>query len=121
MPSVTVTVDSLVPAGLELDLFVTVTDFYGYVTDTPIHENSLRLMNCGASIMARPSIGAWITYGLGTENSVLPAFVSLSSGADSGSRSPTTPSGKNKVTAIKIAPRKNNQYSGNATVTATAV
>ncbi len=29
---------SLVPAGLELDLFVTVTDFHGYVTDTPIHD-----------------------------------------------------------------------------------
>ena len=29
---------SLVPAGLELDLFVTVTDFYGYTTDTPIHD-----------------------------------------------------------------------------------
>lgn len=29
---------SLVPAGLELDLFVTVTDFYGYITDTPIHD-----------------------------------------------------------------------------------
>jgi len=29
---------SLVPAGLQLDLFVTMTDFYGYVTDTPIHD-----------------------------------------------------------------------------------
>ncbi|MCC6912333.1 MAG: patatin-like protein [Rhodospirillaceae bacterium] len=29
---------SLVPAGLQLDLFVTVTDFRGYVTDTPIHN-----------------------------------------------------------------------------------
>jgi patatin-related protein len=29
---------SLLPAGLELDLFVTVTDFYGYITDTPIHD-----------------------------------------------------------------------------------
>jgi hypothetical protein len=46
-------------------------------TDTPIHENSLRLMNCGASIMARPSIGAWLTYGLGTENQNLPGFVVL--------------------------------------------
>src|SRR5436190_6919738 len=46
-------------------------------TDTPIHENSLRLMNCGASIMARPSIGAWVTYGLGTENQNLPGFVVL--------------------------------------------
>ena len=46
-------------------------------TDTPVHENSLRLMNCGASIMARPSIGSWITYGLGTENRDLPGFVVL--------------------------------------------
>ena len=29
---------SLIPAGLQLDLFVTMTDFYGYVTDTPIHD-----------------------------------------------------------------------------------
>src|SRR5690606_33994409 len=29
---------SLLPSGLQLDLFVTVTDFYGYVTDTPIHD-----------------------------------------------------------------------------------
>jgi patatin-related protein len=29
---------SLVPAGLQLDLFVTVTDFHGYVTATPIHD-----------------------------------------------------------------------------------
>jgi len=29
---------SLVPSGLQLDLFVTVTDFHGYVTDTPIHD-----------------------------------------------------------------------------------
>jgi len=46
-------------------------------SDTPIHENSLRLMNCGASIMARPSIGSWITYGLGSENRNLPGFVVL--------------------------------------------
>ncbi|MCA0200318.1 MAG: patatin-like protein [Proteobacteria bacterium] len=29
---------SLIPSGLQLDLFVTVTDFRGYVTDTPIHN-----------------------------------------------------------------------------------
>ncbi len=46
-------------------------------TDVPIHESSLRMMNCGASIMARPSIGAWVTYGLGTENQNLPGFVVL--------------------------------------------
>ncbi len=46
-------------------------------SDSPIHENCLRLLNCGASIMARPSIGSWITYGLGTENQNLPGFVVL--------------------------------------------
>ena len=46
-------------------------------SDSPIHENCLRLMNCGASIMARPSIGSWITYGLGSENHNLPGFVVL--------------------------------------------
>lgn len=29
---------SLIPAGLSLDLFVTMTDFYGYITDTKIHD-----------------------------------------------------------------------------------
>ena len=46
-------------------------------TETPIHENSLRMMNCGDSRMARPSVGAWLTYGLGTENQNLPGFVVL--------------------------------------------
>ncbi len=46
-------------------------------SDSPVHENCLRLLHCGASIMARPSIGAWITYGLGTENENLPGFVVL--------------------------------------------
>ncbi|QDU93104.1 DUF1501 domain-containing protein [Lignipirellula cremea] len=46
-------------------------------TDAPIHENSLRLMNCGAAAMSRPSIGSWVTYGLGTENQNLPGFVVL--------------------------------------------
>ncbi len=46
-------------------------------SDSPIHENCLRLLNCGASNMARPSIGSWITYGLGSENRNLPGFVVL--------------------------------------------
>ena len=46
----------------------------------PNHEPSLMLMNCGDSIQARPSIGAWLTYGLGSENENLPAFVSMCPG-----------------------------------------
>ena len=32
-------------------------------------------MHCGSWTFARPSIGSWITYGLGTENQELPGFV----------------------------------------------
>ncbi len=46
----------------------------------PNHEPSLMLMNCGDGLMPRPSMGAWITYGLGTENQNLPAFVVLCPG-----------------------------------------
>jgi hypothetical protein len=45
--------------------------------DVPNHEPSLMLMNCGEARLPRPSLGAWVTYGLGTENQNLPGFVSL--------------------------------------------
>ncbi len=45
--------------------------------DVPNHEPSLMLMNCGDAIQPRPSLGSWITYGLGAENQNLPAFVAM--------------------------------------------
>ena len=48
--------------------------------NTPNHEQSMRLMNCGDERLSRPSMGAWVTYGLGTENSNLPGFVVLCPG-----------------------------------------
>ncbi len=45
--------------------------------DTPNHEPSLLLMNCGEARLVRPSFGSWVTYGLGTENQNLPGFVSM--------------------------------------------
>jgi arylsulfatase A-like enzyme len=45
--------------------------------DVPNHEPSLMLMNCGDASLPRPSVGSWLTYGLGTENQNLPAFVVL--------------------------------------------
>jgi hypothetical protein len=48
--------------------------------DVPNHEPSLMLMNCGEGRLPRPSIGSWVTYGLGSENDNLPAFVSLCPG-----------------------------------------
>ena len=46
----------------------------------PNHEPSLMLMNCGDSVLSRPSVGSWITYGLGTENQNLPSFIAMCPG-----------------------------------------
>src|SRR5437667_11467538 len=48
--------------------------------NTPNHEQSMRLMNCGDERLSRPSYGAWITYGLGSENQNLPGFIALCPG-----------------------------------------
>ena len=48
--------------------------------NTPNHEQSMRLMNCGDERLSRPSMGAWITYGLGTENQNLPGFIAMCPG-----------------------------------------
>ena len=48
--------------------------------DVPNHEPSFLLMNTGESRLVRPSMGSWITYGLGTENENLPAYISLCPG-----------------------------------------
>jgi hypothetical protein len=41
------------------------------------HEPSLYLMQSGRTIPGRPSLGAWVVYGLGSENRNLPAYVVL--------------------------------------------
>src|SRR6478672_7528410 len=48
--------------------------------DVPNHEPSLLLMNCGEARLIRPSVGSWVTYGLGTENQNLPGFVTMCPG-----------------------------------------
>jgi len=49
-------------------------------TDRPNHEPSLFRMNCGSPLPGHPSMGSWVTYGLGTENQNLPGFVVLCPG-----------------------------------------
>ncbi|HYL74391.1 MAG TPA: DUF1501 domain-containing protein [Bryobacteraceae bacterium] len=46
-------------------------------TDIPNHEPAMLMMNTGHSQVGRPSMGSWLTYGLGTENKNLPGFVVL--------------------------------------------
>ena len=48
--------------------------------DVPNHEPSLMLMNCGDARLDRPSMGSWLTYGLGSDNQNLPGFVVMCPG-----------------------------------------
>ena len=48
--------------------------------DVPNHEPSLLLMNCGEARVPRPSLGSWVTYGLGAENQNLPGFIAMCPG-----------------------------------------
>ena len=47
----------------------------GCYSDSVTHPESVYLMNTGSILMGKPSLGAWATYGLGTENQNMPAFV----------------------------------------------
>ncbi len=51
------------------------------VTDIPNHGPSVLMMNTGNSRFGLPSMGSWITYGLGTENQNLPGFIVLAPNA----------------------------------------
>ena len=47
------------------------------VGELPLHGQSNLLLHTGRSMGQAPSLGAWISYGLGTENANLPAYVLL--------------------------------------------
>jgi hypothetical protein len=49
----------------------------GMHADTGNHAQSFHQLHTGDRLRKRPSLGAWISYGLGTENQNLPGFVSL--------------------------------------------
>jgi hypothetical protein len=50
------------------------------VTDDPNHPGGCLLMNTGERVFSRPSLGAWVTYGLGSENENLPGFMAIGPG-----------------------------------------
>jgi hypothetical protein len=64
-------------AGQHIDDLCIIRSMYA---DVPNHEPSLMLMNCGDGRSQRPSMGAWITYGLGSENQNLPGFIAMCPG-----------------------------------------
>lgn len=66
--------------------FATVADEVSFLkamtTDQFNHAPAQLLVHTGAPRLGRPSIGSWVTYGLGTENQNLPGFVVLTSGGN---------------------------------------
>jgi hypothetical protein len=51
----------------------------GLHTDTPAHPQAVIQLHTGTALasLTRPSMGAWLTYGLGTENQDLPGYITI--------------------------------------------
>ncbi|OYW13456.1 MAG: sulfatase, partial [Acidobacteriia bacterium 12-62-4] len=63
--------------GAMIDDFAVIRSCYA---DNGNHGPSLMLMNTGHQLAGRPSMGSWISYGLGTLNKNLPGFIALCPG-----------------------------------------
>lgn len=50
------------------------------VSNFPEHTNANYFLHTGSGLQGRPSMGAWVTYGLGSENNNLPGYVVLDGG-----------------------------------------
>ena len=50
-------------------------------TEAINHDPAITFFQTGAQLAGRPSMGAWLSYGLGSENSDLPAFIAMVSGS----------------------------------------
>lgn len=46
-------------------------------TDVPDHGIAAKMFNTGSTQLPKPSLGSWLTYGLGTTNQNMPAFITL--------------------------------------------
>ena len=57
-------------------------------TDAINHDPAHMFMNTGSQIAGRPSMGSWVTYGLGSEAADLPGFVVLTSLGKGGQNQP---------------------------------
>lgn len=66
--------------GKRIDEFAVIRSLH---TDIPNHPPAMLMMNCGRNVVGSPSMGSWLTYGLGSENQNLPGFVVLCPGKPS--------------------------------------
>jgi hypothetical protein len=63
--------------GEHIDDLAVIRSMY---TDIPDHIAASLMLNTGSTRLPKPSFGSWVTYGLGTENQNLPAFIALAPG-----------------------------------------
>ena len=63
--------------GQHVDDLAVIRSMY---TDIPAHDLATVFMNTGSLRLAKPSLGSWVLYGLGTENQNMPGFLSLRPG-----------------------------------------
>ena len=63
--------------GKQVDDLAVIRSMY---TDIPDHAAATLMMNTGSTRLPRPSVGSWVTYGLGSENQNLPGFIALAPG-----------------------------------------
>ncbi len=64
--------------GAHIDEIAVIRSCYGDVFD---HAPAIYLRNSGSQFPGRPCLGSWVTYGLGSENENLPAFVVMTDGS----------------------------------------
>ncbi len=57
-------------------------------TEAINHDPAHTFMNTGSSVSGRPSMGSWLTYGIGAESADLPGFVVLTSNGRGGQNQP---------------------------------
>ena len=86
----------------------------------PTHTPSVSLYHTGSILLNRPSMGSWISYGLGSENQNLPSFVALASNGSatrSGflpSEHQGTPLDTGEIEPEKMIPNLRNKHSDTA-------
>ena len=49
----------------------------GVHTEAQAHQTAVPMMHTGNALQTRPSLGAWVTYGLGSESADLPGFIAM--------------------------------------------
>ena len=54
--------------------------------DSFIHGPAITFLNTGSKLLGHPSVGAWVTYGLGAESNDLPAYIAMSDGGFRGGK-----------------------------------